>query len=67
MARKAAGKYQGSDQSKQKEKAKGPVSDSQALRTKSMDEIMGIEAIDFGLGVGDVLTPKASIQELQQR
>ena len=61
MARKAAGKSQGGAQGKQKEKEKGPLSDSQALRTRSIDEILGIEAIDFGLDVGDVLTPKNSI------
>lgn len=48
-----------------KEKTRGPTSDSEALRTRSMDEIMGIEAIDFGLG--DLLTPKPSLNHLRQQ
>lgn len=67
MARKTSGKAQGGNAGKQKEKAKGPMSDSQALRTRSMDEILGIEEIDFGLGIGEVHTPKSSIQLMKQR
>lgn len=50
-----------------KKKAKGPRSDSQALRTRSIDEIFGVEALDFGLGIGKILTPKSSIQQLQHQ
>ena len=67
MARKTNEKNQSSTQNKGKMKAKGPSSDSQALRTKSMDEIMGIEALDFGLGIGEILTPKASLQHLKNQ
>lgn len=67
MARKTNEKNQSSNQNKGNMKVKGPSSDSQALRTKSMDEIMGIEALDFGLGIGEILTPKASLQHLQNQ
>ena len=67
MARENGGKTQGKVSEILKEKSKGPSSDSQALRTKSMEEIMGIEASDFGLGVGDVLTPKTSVDTLKQQ
>lgn len=45
----------------------GSMSDSQALRTRSMDEILAVEALDFGLGIGDVLTPNSSILDLRQQ
>lgn len=56
-ARKTAGKSQVGNQGKKKEKAKGPESDSQALRTRSMDEILGLEVLDFRLGIGEILAP----------
>ncbi|KMT19749.1 hypothetical protein BVRB_1g008040 [Beta vulgaris subsp. vulgaris] len=59
MARKTG------DSGKKVVKPTGPTSDSQALKTRSIDEVMGIEALDFGLG--DVLTPKSSIRSLQQQ
>ena len=66
MARKSSGKSQSSHHGKDNEKLRGPNSDSLALKTRSMDEVLGIEAIDFGLGIKDVMTPKLSIQQLQQ-
>lgn len=32
-----------------------------------MEEILGIEALDFGLDIGEVLTPKSLVQQLQQQ
>lgn len=43
------------------------MSESQALRTRSMDAILGVEALDFGLGIGEILTPKSFIQHLKQQ
>ena len=65
MARKNGEKTQNQNPGKSMAKPCGPSSDSQALKTRSMDEILGIEALDFGLG--SVLTPKSSIQNLQQQ
>ena len=67
MTSKSNEKIQSSNQSNGKVKARGPSLDSQALRTKSMDEIMGIETLDLGLVIGEILTPKASIQHLQNQ
>lgn len=69
MVRKVAGKPQGGSQGRPKEKSKGPSSDSQAhaLRIRSMDELLGIELLDFLLGVGDILAPRASIHALKQQ
>ena len=47
-------------------KPRGP-SESQVLKTRSMDELIGIEALQFGDGIGEVFTPKTSIQQLQQQ
>ena len=58
---KKHGKSQGSEHGKQKEKARGPSSESQALHIRSLDEIMGIEALNFGVGIGEVLTPRSEI------
>ena len=46
-------------------KPQDPSSDSKAMKTTMMDEVLGIKALDFGLG--NVLTPKSSIQNLQQQ
>lgn len=54
MARKVGG------QGKIAKKPRG-LSDSQALKVRSMDELIGIEAIQFGAGLGEVLTQKTSI------
>ena len=62
---KKRGKSQGSEHGKQKQKARGPSSESQALHTQSLDGIMGIEALNFGVGIGEVLTPRASVMEIQ--
>lgn len=56
MTRKAGGKSQGANDRKHTTKAKGRMSESQALRTRSMDEILGVEALDFRLGIGEILT-----------
>lgn len=32
-----------------------------------MKSILDVDALDFGLGIGNVLTPKSSIQQLQQQ
>lgn len=60
MARKSDEKTQASSNG-DKQKARGPSSESQALRTSSLDEIMGVEALDFGFGVVEILTSKYSI------
>lgn len=49
------------------EKAKGPSLDSKALKTQLIDDVMGVEAIDFGLGIGEVLTSTSSLKNLQQQ
>ena len=58
-----ASKFGGSE--KKVTKPKGPSSDSQALKTRSIDEVMGIEALDSVLG--EVLTPKSLICRFQQQ
>lgn len=67
IARKEVKKSQGKNGEKKIKKNKGPYLDSQALRTRSMDKIQGIEALDFGLRVGEVLSPTSSLQQLQQQ
>ena len=67
MARLTTKKARGGNAGNQKEKEKGPLLYSQALRTRSMDEILRVDAIDFGLGIGEVHTPKSSFQQLKQR
>lgn len=67
VARKARDKSHNDSSGNKKGKLQGPTSDCQALKTKSMDEILGVEALNFGLAIGDVLTPKSSFQQLQQR
>ena len=67
MARKASGKSQGGKDVKQIMKPKVSVLESQALRTCSMDELLGVEALDFGLGIGEILTPKTYVQHLKQQ
>lgn len=43
-------------------KPRGPTSDSKAKKTRSIEEVMGIEALEFGnFEVGEVLTPRESI------
>lgn len=42
-------------------KPRGP-SDSQVHKTCSVDDLIGIEVLQFGNGIGEILTPKASIQ-----
>lgn len=32
-----------------------------------MDEIMGVEALDFGLGIGQPMTLESSLQELRNQ
>ena len=67
MARKSGGKLQSSNNEKKKEKLCGSNSDSVALTTHLLEVVLGIEAIDFGLGIGDVITPKSSILQLRQQ
>ena len=66
MARKYSGNSQGSKIDKEKEKARGPSSDSQALRMKSIEEMMGIVALVFRLGIRQPMTPESSLRELIQ-
>ena len=40
MARNSGGRKKGG-------RPRGPSSDSQVLKTRSIDEVMGVEAIDF--------------------
>lgn len=32
-----------------------------------MDDVLGIEALDFGLGISEILMPKTSIQQSHQQ
>ena len=66
MARKSGSKNQGNKHGNGKSKPRGPSSDSQALRTRSLEEVLGVEAIDFGIE-NEVLTPKSSLHQLQIR
>lgn len=66
MARKSSESLT-KEHNNREEKARGSTSDSQALRTKFMDETIEIEAMDFGLGIGKILTPKSLFQYLQQQ
>lgn len=69
MARKTGGKGQGSKHNSHGNvttKPRGPSSDSQALRTRPIEELLGVEALDFGME-NEILTPKSSVQHLQLR
>ncbi|XP_056697530.1 uncharacterized protein [Spinacia oleracea] len=66
MARKSGSKNQGNNHGNGKSKPRGPSSDSQALKTRSLEEVLGVEAIDFGIE-NEVLTPKSSLHQLQIR
>lgn len=47
---------------------RGPSSDSQAKKTRSIEEVMGIEALEFGdFEVGEILTPNESLVQLRQQ
>ena len=49
-------------------KPRGPSSDSQAKKTRSIEEVMRIEALEFGsFELGVVLTPKESLVQLRQQ
>lgn len=61
MARKIGGL------GKEAEKLKGPTSDSHAFKTRFIDVVMGVEAIDFGFGIGEVMMPTSSLKNLQQQ
>ena len=65
MARNASGNKQGSKNGRDKERTRGPTSNSQALRTRSMEDILCIEALDFGLGIGQSMTPQSSLNEIR--
>ncbi|XP_056691517.1 uncharacterized mitochondrial protein AtMg00310-like [Spinacia oleracea] len=56
MARKNGSKTQGKTKGNGNGKARGLSSDSQALKTRSKDEVLGVEAIDFELE-NEVFTP----------
>lgn len=45
---------------------RGPNSESQALKTRSMDEIMGLEPLNLNFHE-EILTPKSSLQDLKQQ
>ncbi|XP_021861971.2 uncharacterized protein [Spinacia oleracea] len=64
MARKTSAKSQVNKHGNGTGKPRGPSSDSQALKTRSLDEVLGVEAINFGLE-NEVLTPKSSLKQLQ--
>ncbi|XP_056698461.1 uncharacterized protein [Spinacia oleracea] len=64
MARKTGAKNQGSKHGNGTSKQRGPSSDSQALRTRSMDELLTVEALDFGIE-NEVFTPKSGLHHLQ--
>ncbi|XP_021836936.1 uncharacterized protein [Spinacia oleracea] len=66
MARKSGSKNQGNKHGNGKSKPRGPSFDSQALITRSLEEVLGVEAIDFGIE-NEVLTPKLSLHQLQIR
>lgn len=66
MARKSGSKNQGNKNENGKSKPRGPSSDSQALRTCSINEVLGVKAIGFGIE-NEVFTPKAGLQHLQVR
>ncbi|XP_056698601.1 uncharacterized protein [Spinacia oleracea] len=66
MARKSGSKSQSSKHGNEKGKPRGPSSDSQALKTRSIEEVMGVEALDFGLE-NEIFTPKSGLQHLQTR
>ncbi|XP_056695788.1 uncharacterized protein [Spinacia oleracea] len=66
MARKSGLKNQGNKHGNGKSKPRGPSSDSQALKIRSLEEVLGVEEIDFGIE-NEVLTPKSSLQHLQIR
>lgn len=67
IARKTSEKSPSNSHGNRKEKFHGPSFDFQAPRTKSMDEVMGIEALEFGLGIGEIVMPKLSILQLQKQ
>lgn len=60
MARKTGAKSQGKNYGDGRSKARGPNSNSQALRTRSINEIMGVEPLDFRIE-NEILTPKTSL------
>lgn len=67
MARKSGGKAQGSDAGKPRGKCEDLY---RTLKLCVQDQWMkswGFEALDFGLGIGEILTPKSSIHELQRQ
>ena len=66
MARKSGGKSQVSKHGNAKQKPRGPLSDSQALKTRSIEEVLGVEAQDLTIE-NEILTPKYGLQHLQAR
>ena len=66
MARKTGSKAQGNRHGNGNGRPRGPSSDSQALKTRSMDEVLGVEALDFGIE-NEVFTPKSGLRHLQLR
>ncbi|XP_021857550.2 uncharacterized protein [Spinacia oleracea] len=66
MARKSGSKSQSSKHGNGKGKPRGPSSDSQALKTRSIEEVLGVEALDFGVE-NEIFTPKSGLQHLQTR
>ena len=57
---------QGSKHGNAKQKPRGPSSDSQALRTRSIEEVLGVEALDLTIE-NEILTPKSGLKHLQAR
>lgn len=66
MAKKTGGKLRSNNHGNSKKKPRGPSSDSQSLRTRPIDEVLGVEALDFGLE-NEILTPKSGLKHLQLR
>ena len=64
MAKKTGDKSQGNKQGNGKNKHHGSISDSQARKIRSIDEILGMKALDFGFE-SEILTPKSSLQHLK--
>lgn len=65
MAKKIGDKSHGNKQGNGKNKCCGPISSySQARKTRSIDEILGVHALDF-VFENEILTPKSSLQELK--